>query len=455
MSKSNLSAGLKVRHLTMMGLGSAVGAGLFVGAGQSIATAGPGVLVSYALAGLVVVSVMFMLGEMASAKPSSGAFSTYAEEGVGKWAGFAVGWIYWFMLIMVLGVEILAATSIMATWTPVPQPVIALVLIALFAAVNLIGVRQFGEMEFWFAAIKVAAIIAFLVIGALALIGVLNAPEGAGLSRLFNGEGGFFPTGASGVAAGLLAVMFAFGGIEIITIAAAEATNPQDSISRATFSIIGRILFFYLGSVFIILTVLSWNDPAIADKGAFVAVLEAINVPGAAKVMEVIIVIALLSAFNAQIYGTSRMAYSLSERGEGNRVLLAVSKNGVPYVAVLVSVFFAVLAVILHMVEGEMAGILLDAVGASLLIIWFFIAFSQIRLRPKYEEQGLLRLRTWAHPWLGIGTMMAIAAFGILMLFNETGRRNLLLALVIFIVIVGIYVIKQATSRRDRVDASA
>jgi aromatic amino acid permease len=289
----------------------------------------------------------------------------------------------------------------------------------------------------------------------LALIGVLNAPEGAGLSRLFNDEGGFFPTGASGVAAGLLAVMFAFGGIEIITIAAAEATNPQDSIRRATFSIIGRILFFYLGSVFIILTVLSWNDPAIADKGAFVAVLEAINVPGAAKVMEVIIVIALLSAFNAQIYGTSRMAYSLSERGEGNRVLLAVSKNGVPYVAVLVSVFFAVLAVILHMVEGEMAGILLDAVGASLLIIWFFIALSQIRLRPKYEEQGLLRLRTWAHPWLGIGTMMAIAAFGILMLFNETGRRNLLLALVIFIVIVGIYVIKQATSRRDRVDASA
>lgn len=455
MSKSNLSAGLKVRHLTMMGLGSAVGAGLFVGAGQSIATAGPGVLVSYALAGLVVVSVMFMLGEMASAKPSSGAFSTYAEEGVGKWAGFAVGWIYWFMLIMVLGVEILAATSIMATWTPVPQSVIALVLIALFAAVNLIGVRQFGEMEFWFAAIKVAAIIVFLAIGALALIGVLNGPEGAGLSRLFNGEGGFFPTGASGVAAGLLAVMFAFGGIEIITIAAAEATNPQDSIRRATFSIIGRILFFYLGSVFIILTVLSWNDPAIADKGAFVAVLEAINVPGAAKVMEVIIVIALLSAFNAQIYGTSRMAYSLSERGEGNRVLLAVSKNGVPYVAVLVSVFFAVLAVILHMVEGEMAGILLDAVGASLLIIWFFIALSQIRLRPKYEEQGLLRLRTWAHPWLGIGTMMAIAAFGILMLFNETGRRNLLLALVIFLVIVGIYVIKQATSRRDRVDASA
>ncbi len=455
MSKSNLSAGLKVRHLTMMGLGSAVGAGLFVGAGQSIAAAGPGVLVSYALAGLVVVCVMFMLGEMASAKPSSGAFSTYAEEGVGKWAGFSVGWIYWFMLIMVLGVEILAATSIMASWMPVPQPLIALVLIALFAAVNLVGVRQFGEMEFWFAAIKVAAIIAFLAIGVLALIGVLNAPEGAGLSRLFNGEGGFLPTGASGVAAGLLAVMFAFGGIEIITIASAEATNPQDSIRRATFSIIGRILFFYLGSVFIILTVLSWNDPAIGEKGAFVAVLEAINVPSAAKVMEVIIVVALLSAFNAQIYGTSRMAYSLSERGEGNKALLAVSKNGVPYVAVLVSVFFAVVAVVLHMVEGEMAGILLDAVGASLLIIWFFIALSQVRLRPKYEEQGLLRLRTWAHPWLGIGTMGAIIAFGILMLFNETGRRNLLLALVIFAVIVGIYAIKQATSRRARVDASA
>lgn len=426
----------------MMGLGSAIGAGLFVGTGTSIAAAGPGVLVSYAVAGLVVVAVMFLLGEMASAKPSSGSFSTYAEEGVGKWAGFAVGWTYWFMMIMVLGVEILAASAIMAGWFDFPQWAIALTLIVMFAAVNLFGVKLFGEMEFWFAALKVAAIIAFLLIGVAALFGFVNAPDGTGISRLFNGEGGFFPTGASGVAAGLLAVMFAFGGIEIITIAAAEAENAHESIRKATFSILGRVLFFYLGSTFVVLTVLEWNDPALAG-GAFVAVLESLNFPAAAGVMEFVIVVALLSAFNAQIYGTSRMAFSLSERGEGSAKLLAVSKNGVPYVSVLISVVFAILAVVAHMFEPQMATILLDAVGASLLIIWGFIALSQVKLRKAYESQGLLRLKTWAHPWLGIVTIAALGAFGVLMMFDATARRNLLLACAIFAVITCVYFVRQ------------
>lgn len=443
---SKLSSGFKTRHLTMMGLGSAVGAGLFVGSGNSIAAAGPGVLISYALAGLVVVSVMFLLGEMASARPSSGAFSTYAEEGIGKWAGFAVGWTYWFMLIMVLGVEILAASAIIATWVAIPQWVIALVLIALFALVNLFGVKQFGEMEFWFASIKVFAIVAFLVIGALALLGVINAPDGAGIGRLFNGEGGFFPTGAAGVSSGLLAVMFAFGGIEIITIAAAEAENPQESIRKSTFSIVGRVLVFYLGSAFVMLMILPWNDPTLTD-GAFVAVLDSLNIPGAAGIMEVVIVIALLSAFNAQIYGTSRMAYSLSERGDGHPRLLKVSSGGVPVTAVLVSVFFAVVAVIAHMFEPQMAGILLDAVGASLLIIWVFIAWSQIKLRPDLVRGGQLRLKTWAHPWLASITIAALVAFGVLMMFSESSRRNLVLAILIFICFVGIFFVREKVAR--------
>lgn len=454
MSDTQLSAGLKVRHLTMMGLGSAVGAGLFVGSGTSIAAAGPGVMISYALAGIVVVAVMFMLGEMTSARPSSGAFSTYADEGIGKWAGFAVGWTYWFMLIMVLGVEILAATSIIVSWIDLPQWLVAFVLIAFFAVLNLTGVKQFGEMEFWFAAIKVTAIIAFLVLGVLALCGVLHAPDGAGLKLLFSGEGGFFPTGASGVASGLLAVMFAFGGIEIITIAAAEATNPQDSIRKATVSIIGRVLFFYLGSALIILMILPWNTPELTEKGSFVAVLDAIGIPAASGVMEAVIVVALLSAFNAQIYGTSRMAFSLAERGEGSAKLLKVSKSGVPTYAVLISVFFAIVAVIAHMFEPGMAGILLDAVGATLLIIWAFIAYSQLKLRPKYEAAGMLKLRSWAHPWLAIFSISAICAFAILMLFDSGGRQNLLLAIAIFAFIVLLYFVKQRFVKRADSDAS-
>lgn len=227
-----------------------------------------------------------------------------------------MGWAYWFMLIMVLGVEILAATTIMAGWINIPQWLIAGVLIALFAAVNLVGVRQFGELEFWFAAIKVAAIIGFLVVGVLIVTGVISAGPNVGVGQLVAGDGGFAPRGAAGVAAGLLAVMFAFGGIEIITIAAAEATNPQSAIRRATISIMWRILFFYIGSVVVMLAVVPWNDPQF-EQGGFVAVLNRANIPYASGLMEAVIVVALLSAFNAQLYATSRMAFSLAQRGRG------------------------------------------------------------------------------------------------------------------------------------------
>ena len=457
MSSQELTAGLKVRHLTMMGLGSAIGAGLFVGTGKAISTAGPAVLISYLLAGAMVIIVMMLLAEMASAMPSSGAFSTYADHGVGRWAGFAIGWNYWFMLIMVLGVEILAATEIIAGWIPtVPSWLIATVLIVIFALINLVGVKSFGEMEFWFAAIKIGAIIAFLVVGALLVTGVIPAPEGVGLAKLFTGEGGFAPRGMAGIAAGLLAVMFAFGGIEIITIAAAESTNPSDSIRRATTSIMWRILVFYVGSVLVMLMVLPWNDPALVE-GSFVAVLNVANIPGAAILMEVVIVVALLSAFNAQIYGTSRMAYSLSQRGDGAQALLKVSKNHVPYVAVLVSVFFALVAVGANALEftGSVMGTLLDAVGATLLIIWVFIAIAQIRMRRQLEEGGQLRLRTPWHPVLGFIAIGAIGAFSILMLFDPDGRRNLLLTLFIFAVIVGIFFLREAVHAKNRSRPSA
>ena len=219
--------GLKVRHLTMMGLGSAIGAGLFLGTGVGIAKAGPAVLISYVIAGFIVVCVMRMLGEMGAALPASGSFSHYARIGIGEWAGFVMGWLYWFMLIMVLGAEITGASAIVNDWMPgVPQWVVALVFVTFFAVVNLAKVSNFGEFEFWFAAIKVAAIIGFLVIGVLLVFGLLPDTDPVGFTNLF-GQGGFMPNGFAGIAAGLLVVAFAFGGIEIVTIAAAESEGPR------------------------------------------------------------------------------------------------------------------------------------------------------------------------------------------------------------------------------------
>ncbi|HEY0216220.1 MAG TPA: amino acid permease [Cellulomonas sp.] len=449
----HLSQGLKPRHLTMMGLGSAIGAGLFLGSGVGIATAGPAVLVSYALAGVLVVLVMRMLAEMASALPASGSFSVYAEQALGRWAGFTLGWLYWFTLIMVLGAEITGVSRIVTGWAPgVPQWVVALVFVALFAVVNLSGVRQFGELEFWFASIKVAAIVVFLVIGVLLVLGRLPGTEAVGTSHLL-GDGGFAPQGIGGVAAGLLVVVFAFGGIEIVTIAAAEARDPQRAVARATRTILWRILLFYVGSVAVMVLVLPWDAPAL-QEGPFVAVLQLAGLPGAAVLMEAVVVIALLSAFNANVYATSRMAYSLAGRGDGPAVLTRVSRREVPWVAVLVSVALGVVAVALNwLLPDALLGILLNAVGAALLVVWVLVAVAQLRLRPRLEAQARergepLTIRMWGYPWLTWATLAALAGLVVLMLADGSARGQLASTAVLVVVIVGIYQISAAVRRR-------
>ncbi|UJC79725.1 amino acid permease [Rhodococcus erythropolis] len=430
-----LGHGLKVRHLTMMGLGSAIGAGLFLGTGVGIAKAGPAVLISYILAGAVVVFVMRMLGEMGAAIPASGSFSHYARLGIGEWAGFVMGWLYWFMLIMVLGAEITGASAIVNDWVPsIPQWVVALVFVVFFAVVNLAKVSNFGEFEFWFAAIKVTVIIAFLVIGVLLVFGILPDTDPVGTSNLF-GQGGFMPNGLSGIAAGLLVVAFAFGGIEIVTIAAAESENPERSIAVAVRSVVWRISVFYIGAISIMVLVLPWNDPEL-ESGPFVAVLNKANIPGVAGFMELVVVVALLSAFNANIYGTSRMAFSLSRRGDGPAFMATLSSAGVPTNAVLLSVFFGFVSVLLNwLLPDDLLGILLNAVGAALLVIWIFIVVSHLRLRKQLEASGKLTVRMWLFPYLSYATLAMLGVFVVLMLFDADARAQLISTTVLFLVI--------------------
>ena len=430
-----LGHGLKVRHLTMMGLGSAIGAGLFLGTGVGIAKAGPAVLISYILAGAVVVFVMRMLGEMGAAIPASGSFSHYARLGIGEWAGFVMGWLYWFMLIMVLGAEITGASAIVNDWVPsIPQWVVALVFVVFFAVVNLAKVSNFGEFEFWFAAIKVTVIIGFLIIGVLLVFGILPDTDSVGTSNLF-GQGGFMPNGLSGIAAGLLVVAFAFGGIEIVTIAAAESENPERSIAVAVRSVVWRISVFYIGAISIMVLVLPWNDPEL-ESGPFVAVLNKANIPGVAGFMELVVVVALLSAFNANIYGTSRMAFSLSRRGDGPAFMAKLSSTGVPTNAVLLSVFFGFVSVLLNwLLPDDLLGILLNAVGAALLVIWIFIVVSHLRLRKQLEASGKLTVRMWLFPYLSYATLAMLGVFVVLMLFDADARAQLISTTVLFLVI--------------------
>ncbi|MFD7228061.1 amino acid permease [Streptomyces sp. NPDC059881] len=423
-----LSHGLKQRHLTMLGLGGVIGAGLFVGSGAGIALAGPGIVISYLLAGALAMLVMRMLGEMSAAMPASGAFSVHAERALGRWAGFSVGWLYWFLLVVVLAVEATGAATIAHGWVPgVPQWTWVLVFMVVFTVANLAAVKNFGEFEFWFAALKVGAIVLFLLLGTLAILGVLPDTDPVGLSNL-TGQGGFLPSGWAGVVSGVLAVVFAFGGLEVVTIAAAESKDPARAVGRAVRSAVWRILLFYVGSMLVIVTVLPWTAMK-PGQSPYVAVLDAIGVPGAAQIMNIVVFVALLSALNANLYGSSRMVFSLAERGEAPTGLLKVSESGVPRRAVFASVAFGFVSVLLNLKWPDTVFLyMLNAVGAVLLFVWGLVAVSQLRLRRRIEREApeKLTLKMWCFPWLTWVALAGIAAVLVLMLGDDGARPQVL-----------------------------
>ncbi|MFJ3707019.1 amino acid permease [Streptomyces sp. NPDC090053] len=444
-----LSPGLKQRHLTMLGLGGVIGAGLFVGSGAGIAVAGPGIVLSYLIAGVLALLVMRMLGEMSSALPASGSFSVHAERALGRWAGFTTGWLYWFLLVVVLAVEATAAAQIANGWVPgVPQWAWVLVFMVVFTVANLAAVRNFGEFEFWFAALKVGAIVLFLALGLLAIFGVLPDTDPVGLTRL-TGQGGFLPNGWHGVVSGVLTVVFAFGGLEVVTIAAAETSDPARAVGRAVRGAVFRILFFYVGSMLVIVTVLPWTAQQ-AGLSPYVTVLDSIGVPSAGTLMNIVVFVALLSALNANLYGSSRMIFSLAERGEAPRGLLKVS-GGVPRRAVLASVAFGFVSVLLNLEWPDSVFLyMLNAVGAVLLFVWALIAASQLRLRRTIERETpeLLQLRMWAFPWLTRATLGVLGLVFVLMLFDDTARPQLLWSLGATAVVLAVAGVRELRARR-------
>ncbi|MGW2079660.1 amino acid permease [Streptomyces sp. NPDC001939] len=445
-----LGGGLKQRHLTMLGLGGVIGAGLFVGSGAGIAVAGPGIVVSYLIAGTLAMCVMRMLGEMSAAMPASGSFSVHAERALGRWAGFSVGWLYWFLLVVVLAVEATGAAQIANGWAPgVPQWAWVLVFMLVFTGANLAAVKNFGEFEFWFAALKVFAIVAFLILGTLAVFGLLPDTDPVGLTNL-TGQGGFLPHGWQGVISGVLAVVFAFGGLEVVTIAAAESDDPVHAVSRAVRSAVFRILFFYVGSMLVIVTVLPWTAQK-AGISPYVTVLDAIGVPSAGQIMNIVVFVALLSALNANLYGSSRMVFSLAERGEAPRALLKVSGGGVPRRAVLASVAFGFVSVLLNLEWPESVFLyMLNSVGAVLLFVWALIAASQLRLRRLVEREAPERLvlRMWGFPWLTWVTLAAMAAVIGLMLTDDTARPQLLWSTGATALVVAVAGVRELRARR-------
>ncbi|UYF94967.1 amino acid permease [Rhodococcus aetherivorans] len=427
--RAMLHQAMRPRQLVMMSLGGAIGAGLFVGSGAGIAVAGPAILVSFLAAAALVVLIMRMMGEMAAANPASGAFSVHAENALGSVAGRTIGWLYWIQVVIVIAAEATGAAAITAASIPgIPQWAAALFFMVVLTGVNLVGVRRFGEVEFWFAALKIVAIVAFLAIGVAMIAGWVPAFDSTGFANL-TAHGGFAPTGIAGIAAGLLIVVFAFGGTEIIAIAAAETSDPRRNVGRAVRTLIWRILVFYIGSVLIMVTVLPWTSEDLVT-GPFVAVLNAGAVPGAAAVMTVIVVVALLSSLNAMLFSASRMIYSLSQRSSAYPAFGRVAANGVPRNAVLASVAFGFVTVALNYVRPDkVLPLLLNAVGSTILVLWTFVAVSHLVLRRRARRDGTedaLPLKMWGFPYLSYATLGLLAGIAVLALFDTAARTQLI-----------------------------
>ncbi len=453
--QSGLQSGLKNRHLSMIAVGGVIGAGLFVGSASGIAAAGPGILLSYALVGALVVFVMRMLGEMAAANPTSGSFSAYADRALGRWAGFSIGWLYWFFWVVVLAVEATAGAAILTSWVPaVPQWAWALIVMVVLTATNLASVASFGEFEFWFAGIKVVAIAAFIVLGGLAIFGVLPGSDNAatGFANLTS-HGGFLPNGPSAILTGVLMVVFSFMGSEIVTLAAGESEDPQRAVTKATKSVIWRVGIFYLGSILVVVSLLPWNDPSIAKKGSYVAALDSIGIPHAGQIMDVIVLTAVLSCLNSGLYTASRMAFSLGQRGDAPKAFARTNSRGVPQAAILASVLFGFVAVgFNYLWPDTVFQFLLNSSGAVALFVWLVICFSQLRMRGIIlrENPDKLVVRMWLFPYLTWATIAMISFVLVYMLTDDSeggGRIQVLLSVLLAVLVVGVSLIRDRLGR--------
>src|SRR5215204_3744289 len=452
--EGHLQPGLKRRHMTMIAIGGVIGAGLFVGTGPILNQAGPATILTYLITGTILILVMRMLGEMAVAQPSVGSFSDYSRMALGNWAGFSVGWLYWYFWAIVVGFEATAAAGILHQYIPgVPGWLISLFLILLLTATNLYSVGSYGEFEFWFASIKVAAIVIFIVLAILFTIGVLPG-GGMGLSNLYD-EGGFFPNGALVMFSGVVTVIFAFVGAEIVTIAAAESSEPQRGVVRATNQVIYRILLFYVGSVFFLAAVVPWHTKFadVVIRSPFTVAFQKMGIPFAPTLMNFVVLTAVLSVLNSSLYTTSRMLFALTRHNDAPRFLTNTTSRGVPIWAILAGTFFAYVSVaIYYFFPEEIFTWLINASGAIALFVYLLIAVSELVTRRRLEREApeRLRIRMWLYPWLTYLSIFGILAVLIAMFFISGLRPQIIASLISLGVILIAYFLRKAFGPTQR-----
>ncbi len=431
---------LRRRHVTMITVGGIIGAGLFVGSSASIAAIGPAAVLSYALAGLVILFIMRMLSELAAAAPGTGSFTEFARLGLGEWAGFTSGWLYWYFWVIVLPIEALAGAKLLSAWVPgVPVWALGALLLSAMAGVNLLSARSFGEFEFWFASIKVAAILIFIAIAGAYACG-LGAPHGPTFATLVT-HGGFAPHGVAAIVSGVTTVIFSFVGAEIVTIAAAESNEGARAIARLTSSVAVRILLFFVVSIFLIVSIVPWDSIRPGDS-PFALALARIGIPGAATIMNLVVMTAVLSCLNSGIYVTSRVLFTLAARGDAPQWLVAVNARHVPVRAILAGALFGYIAMAAAILSPtRVFTFLVDASGAIALVNYLLVALAELRLRRVWQADAPERLsiRMWFYPYASWGVVAVIVAVLVAMAANSAQRSEFVSSALLIGVVLAAY----------------
>ncbi len=388
---SQLQRGLKNRHIQLIAMGGAIGTGLFLGSAQVIQSAGPSIILGYAIGGLIAFLIMRQLGEMIVEEPVAGSFSHFAYQYWGKFPGFLSGWNYWVLYILVAMSELTAVAKYINYWWPhIAAWQSVLFFFVIITAINLTNVKFYGESEFWLAIIKVTAVVAMILFG-LFLLFTADANSTASFSNLWT-HGGFFPNGFDGLFYMLAFIMFAFGGIELIGMAAAEANEPKKTIPKAINQVVVRILVFYIGSLTILLSLVPWNqlDLGGLDKSPFVMIFSQMGIGWAAHLLNFIILTAALSVYNSGMFANSRMLFGLAQQGNAPKVFAKVNKQGVPIPAVLLSALLIFGCVLLnYFVPEDALGHLMYVVVGALVLNWAMISLTHLKFKAMVKQKNL------------------------------------------------------------------
>ncbi len=454
--ETKLKRGLKNRHIQMIALGGAIGTGLFYGSAESIALVGPAILLAYLLGGFIIYLIMTMMGEMSTHEPVAGAFSHFSYKYWGEFPGFLAGWNYWFLYILVSMAELSVIGIYIQVWFPeIPLWVSSLTVLIIITIINLFSIRIYGEFEFWFALVKVLAIMLLIALGAYLII---TGTDGASIANLWQ-HGGFFPYGVKEFLLSLVIVMFSFGGTELIGITAGEADDPKKSIPKAIKQVIWRILLFYILSIAVLMILHPWNEIG-TDGSPFVIIfkemgfgivntpLGEINIP--ATFFNIVVLSAAISVYNSGIYSNGRMLFGLAEQGNAPKFFMKLNRNSAPVVAILFSSLCTLIAVVINFLvpEGAFMRIMSLAVAAA-TITWGLIVIVQYKFRKQVDEKSL----TFKVPFYPISNFIALAFLALLLVMMTQSGSMVYAVIVIPIWIIVLYIgfrVKKRLEKRTR-----